>query len=157
MARSMRILKTSASVGALFLVAACSEGGLDLDFRSPSSGDTTEAAQRAVAPRPLPDNRGVISYPNYQVAIARRGDTVDDVAARVGLPAEDEGFDGFAAATHAFVEIPQVQQLGPGLLAGVDADGLQLLLVVAGRVDEGDPHTARRHALHDRRRGEEPR
>ena len=39
------------------------------------------------APRPEPDNRGVISYPNYQVAVARRGDTLEDVAARVGTDA----------------------------------------------------------------------
>lgn len=85
MARSMKILNTSASLGALFLVAACSEGGLDLDFRSPSSGDTTEAAQRAVAPRPLPDNRGVISYPTYQIVVANPGETVADVGTRLGI------------------------------------------------------------------------
>ena len=40
-------------------------------------------------PRPKPDNRGVIAYANYQVIIAKRGDTMDDVAARVGMSAED--------------------------------------------------------------------
>ena len=46
---------------------------------------TANAAQAPLATRPIPDDRGVISYPNYQVAVARRGDTLADVAARVGL------------------------------------------------------------------------
>jgi murein DD-endopeptidase MepM/ murein hydrolase activator NlpD len=70
---------------ALFALAACSET-LDLDLRPPGM-TTTEAAMRAVADRPEPDARGVISYPNYQVAVARRGDRLADVAERVGLPA----------------------------------------------------------------------
>ena len=36
-----------------------------------------------------PDSRGVITYANYQVAVARSGDTIASVAARVGIsPAE---------------------------------------------------------------------
>ena len=45
---------------------------------------TAEAARGPLAERPKPDARGVISYPNYQVAVAQRGDTLKDVAARVG-------------------------------------------------------------------------
>jgi hypothetical protein len=37
----------------------------------------------------MPDAQGVISYPGYQVAVARRGDTVGSVAARVGLSAQE--------------------------------------------------------------------
>lgn len=79
-----------AGVAAGVLVLAGCSGGFDGDFRSIGNGfDTSERAQAATAPRPEPDNRGVISYPSYQVAIARRGDTVGDVAARVGLPPEE--------------------------------------------------------------------
>src|SRR6056297_1828153 len=84
-ARSRTLSRTGASLAALLLASACSEGGLDLDFRSAATGDTTEAAQRAVSPRPLPDNRGVISYPTYQVVVANRGETVADVATRLGI------------------------------------------------------------------------
>src|SRR5690606_31730691 len=35
-------------------------------------------------PNARPDSRGVITYANYQVAVARDGDTVATVAARVG-------------------------------------------------------------------------
>ncbi|MEL6204732.1 MAG: M23 family metallopeptidase [Pseudomonadota bacterium] len=73
---------------ALALVGACAD--FDIDLRDLGNGpDTSAAALSPVADRPLPDDRGVISYPNYQVAVARRGDTVTDVAARVGLPPED--------------------------------------------------------------------
>ncbi len=84
---------TARMVSAAALIAALSacSGPLDLDVRGGLGGsvDTSEAALNAVEPRPEPDDRGVISYPNYQVAIARRGDTLADVAARVGLPAAE--------------------------------------------------------------------
>ncbi|SFC56768.1 peptidoglycan DD-metalloendopeptidase family protein [Tropicimonas isoalkanivorans] len=78
----------------MLVLSACSTGSLsnfDLDFRGIGSGfDTTDAVAGATTSRPQPDNRGVISYPNYQVAIARRNDTVADVAARLGtVPAEE--------------------------------------------------------------------
>ncbi|AGT10324.1 M23 family metallopeptidase [Paracoccus aminophilus] len=57
----------------------------DPDFRS--GGLNTIGAAAAAAPRPEPDQRGVISYPGYQVAIARQGDTVGTIAARLGLSA----------------------------------------------------------------------
>ncbi len=85
---------------ALSLTAAC-EGGLDLDFRGDLGAglDTTAAAQTATTKRPEPDARGVISYPGYQVAVAQRGDTLADVAARVGIPAEELGRTNGIATT----------------------------------------------------------
>jgi murein DD-endopeptidase MepM/ murein hydrolase activator NlpD len=63
---------------------------LDFDLRGLGGGFTTsQAAQTATAERPKPDIRGVISYPNYQVAVAERGDTLNLMAQRVGLPATD--------------------------------------------------------------------
>ena len=74
---------------AALALTACSEP-LDLDFRGLTGGfSTSDAAANAVLPRPEPDDRGVISYPNYQVAVARRGDTLRNVAVRGGLPAEE--------------------------------------------------------------------
>ncbi|MCE8516607.1 LysM peptidoglycan-binding domain-containing M23 family metallopeptidase [Ruegeria pomeroyi] len=74
-------------LSALALVAAC-EAPLDYDLRGQIGAfNTTEAAQTArTAARPKPDGRGVISYPNYQVAVAKRGDTVASLSDRVGLP-----------------------------------------------------------------------
>lgn len=74
---------------ALVTLAGC-EDGFDLDLRGAAGSDfsTAQAAQSAAARRPAPDDRGVISYPSYQVAVAQRGDTVTDVAARVGTDAQ---------------------------------------------------------------------
>jgi len=76
------------AVSAFAVMSACS-GPLDLDLRDMFGQrlDTSEAAVGATAERPTPDARGIISYPNYQVAVARRGDTVTDVANRVGIDA----------------------------------------------------------------------
>ncbi len=81
------MLRCATGVAAVAFLAGC-EGPLDYDLRGNVGGFTTaDAAQSATTNRPTPDARGVISYPNYQVAVARRGDTVNDVAARIGLPA----------------------------------------------------------------------
>ena len=77
--------RTYLVLGTVVLLAACTTP-IDFDIRGIANGfDTSEAARRGVAPRPTPDERGLISYPNYQVAVARPGDTVGDVAARVGV------------------------------------------------------------------------
>ncbi|MHA3980314.1 peptidoglycan DD-metalloendopeptidase family protein [Halovulum sp. GXIMD14794] len=40
-------------------------------------------------PRPSPDNRGVITYANYQVMVATQGDSVATMAQRVGLTPQE--------------------------------------------------------------------
>ncbi len=76
--------------GSALFLSACAEQPLDFDLRGLNGGfSTAEAASGAVASRPQPDARGVISYPNYQVAVAQRGDTLIDVAERVGLDAAE--------------------------------------------------------------------
>lgn len=77
-------------------LAACSDG-MDLDMRGRIGGpvDTAGAATKATTSRPDPDARGVISYPSYQVAVARRGDTVAMLAERIGLqPGELAKYNG---------------------------------------------------------------
>ncbi|MEP4198232.1 MAG: M23 family metallopeptidase [Aliishimia sp.] len=87
--------RSAVALSALMVLTACEEG-FDLDLRGLGGGFTTApAAQDATADRPRADNRGVISYPNYQVAVARRGDTVADVANRIGAdPGSLAGFNG---------------------------------------------------------------
>lgn len=76
---------------ALVLLAACGDRGgdrsLDWDLRN-NGGSTAGVAGRVSSVRPAPDGNGVISYPGYQVVVARRGDTVASLAARVGIPAQ---------------------------------------------------------------------
>lgn len=83
--RSRLIMATAA----LALLAGCDEP-LDLDLRGQFGGvDTSSAARSATASRPSPDDRGIISYPNYQVAVARRGDTLASLAARIDVDAQE--------------------------------------------------------------------
>jgi murein DD-endopeptidase MepM/ murein hydrolase activator NlpD len=72
---------------AMLLVSACANtSSLDWDLRN-NGGATADAAGQASASRPAADANGVISYPGYQVVVARRGDTVSSVAARLAIPA----------------------------------------------------------------------
>lgn len=78
-----RTLRAGVAMSALLVLTACDD--FDYDLRGNTGGfSTSPAALQATAQRPEPDNRGVISYPTYQVALAERGDTVADVANRVG-------------------------------------------------------------------------
>lgn len=87
MTRPRKVLRPSAVLPLVLLAAACTEP-LDYDLRGQIGAfNTTTAAQNATESRPSPDNRGLITYPSYQVAVARNGDTVADLANRIGLPA----------------------------------------------------------------------
>ncbi|MCX7890572.1 MAG: LysM peptidoglycan-binding domain-containing M23 family metallopeptidase [Rhodobacteraceae bacterium] len=70
---------------ALLALAGCED--FDYDFRDAgrSGLNTSDAAAQATQPKPVPDSRGVISYPSFKAVVARRGDTVETVAARVGV------------------------------------------------------------------------
>lgn len=74
---------------AVFAVAACDQP-LDYDLRGNLGGfSTTDAALNQTADRPRPDSRGVISYPSYQVAVARNGDTATSIADRLNIDAAE--------------------------------------------------------------------
>ncbi|MBW6505718.1 MAG: peptidoglycan DD-metalloendopeptidase family protein [Rhodobacteraceae bacterium] len=77
---------------ALLALAGCdADGKFDFDLRNfGNTGlDTSAAVRQAVNQRPEPDARGVISYPTYQVVVARRGDSVAALANRVGVGAAE--------------------------------------------------------------------
>ncbi|WP_417274279.1 LysM peptidoglycan-binding domain-containing protein [Celeribacter halophilus] len=71
---------------AVLALSACDKP-IDFDLRGMTDAfSTADAASEArTISKPQPDAQGIISYPNYQVAIARRGDTIADVANRTGL------------------------------------------------------------------------
>ena len=64
-------------------LAGCVASDLDFDLRP----DRISTRSAVTAPRPAPDANGLITYESYQVAVARRGDTVADVASRIGMDA----------------------------------------------------------------------
>lgn len=100
--RNLSPLPALAGISLLALTACDPNGGFDIDMRNFGRGgfDTTDAARNATLPRPSTDDRGVISYPTYQIVVARRGDTVQSVADRIGLPAgELATYNAIAPAT----------------------------------------------------------
>lgn len=106
---------TSLHAGAFLLAGALLAGctdGFDVDMRRFGEGlDTSGAAMAArTEARPQPDSRGVISYPNYQVAVAQPGDSVGSLATRVGLP---------AAELASYNGLPTDAQLRPGELVAL--------------------------------------
>lgn len=79
-----RVLMTGAALAAL---SACSD--FDFDLRDIGNGFDTSSAVQSIQGRPQPDDRGVISYPNYQVVVARQNDTIRGIAIRLGVDAQE--------------------------------------------------------------------
>lgn len=123
-------LKTSLLLAGAALAAGCN-APLDLDMRGNFGGFSTAEAARAVAKptneRPQTDQRGVISFPNYQVVVARRGDTLSDVAIRSGAnAAELARFNGIAPDAKLrkgeVIVLPQrVPEPAPGSPGSIDS------------------------------------
>ncbi|MCP5086870.1 MAG: peptidoglycan DD-metalloendopeptidase family protein [Rhodobacteraceae bacterium] len=70
-----------------FLLSGC-DGVTFGDFRDTISPMPSQQTAQTSS-RPKPDNRGVITYPHYQVIVARRGDSMADVAGRVGMSTDE--------------------------------------------------------------------
>ncbi|WP_371059883.1 peptidoglycan DD-metalloendopeptidase family protein [Rhodosalinus sp. 5P4] len=138
---------------ALAALAACDETmDLDLDLRG-GSFDTSDAVRNGTAQRPAPDQRGIISYPNYQVAVARRGDTVADVAARAGLGATELArYNGVTPQTR--LRAGEVMALPGRVAATGPQDGpiirsgqVDVASVAGEAIDSAGPNTVRTTTL----------
>lgn len=79
-----KVLMTTAAAG---LLAAC-DTPLDFDLRDLARGFDTSKSIKNLPNRPKADNRGIISYPNYQVAVAEKDDTIVTIAKRLGLTSD---------------------------------------------------------------------
>ncbi len=121
-------------------LAGCNEP-LDFDLRGNLGAFSTATAARGAAlDRPQPDARGVISYPNYQVVVARQGDTVRSIAQRLGSdPAAIARFNGIDVDTplrrNEVLALPgRVSEPAPGTPGSID------LSTLAGRaIDDAAP------------------
>lgn len=85
----MRTLFAGVALTTIAALAGCDKLDFDLRNNFGNAPDTSTAARQATSARPKADDRGIISYPNYQVAVARRDDTVASVATRVGLGTDE--------------------------------------------------------------------
>jgi murein DD-endopeptidase MepM/ murein hydrolase activator NlpD len=90
MTRTGSRLRATLALGAsaLALAGCLDTGNLDWDLRA-GRGDTSDAARQATAAAPTPDGNGIISYPDYQMATARRGESVASMAGRLGMNPEE--------------------------------------------------------------------
>jgi murein DD-endopeptidase MepM/ murein hydrolase activator NlpD len=125
----------------LLALAACSDG-FDLDLRDVSGGfDTTDATRLATEPRPTPDARGVITYPNFQVVVARRGETITDIARRLNLNADElatyNGIDGAVRLRQG--EVIALPRLLPGSGPVAGTGEIDLASLASGALDRVDP------------------
>lgn len=140
---------------ALLALASCAtDGRFDPDLRGwvPGALTTAPAAERA-APRPAPDARGVITFPNAQVAVARPGDTVATVAARLGLSAADLARHNALAADAvlapgAILALPRRVTAGaPVATGGPVADPFAGQPAASGSARPTPPADAREHVV----------
>ncbi len=132
---------------ALVAIAGCDQ--LDYDLRNTGTGiDTTDAVRNATAPRPEPDDRGVISYSNYQVAVARRGDRVADVASRVGLGAQElanyNGIDQNVALREGEIIALPRRVAEPSAATGAiqPAETIDISTLAGGAIERADANSA---------------
>ncbi|MCV6596425.1 MAG: M23 family metallopeptidase [Mangrovicoccus sp.] len=84
MANAFVFPRAIVSFGFVTLAAACSSVTIP---GIPGNQINPPANTLPTAPRPDPDARGVITYPGYQVAIARPGETLESLSERLGLSA----------------------------------------------------------------------
>ena len=122
-----------------------------MDVRDQFGGilDTSSAAATAVADRPEPDARGVLTFPSYQVALARAGDRIEDVAARIGVDADRLGqFNGIPRK--AILRHGEVIAL-PSNMTAVAADGAPLTPTIVDIRELSDAPSAGPQAVEPKR------
>ena len=131
-------------------IAGCTNS-FSLDVRDQFGGilDTTSAAATAVAERPEPDARGMITFATYQVVLARTGDRIGDVAARIGVDADQLGrFNGIPE--DAVLRYGEVIAL-PANMTAEAADGAPLTATVVDISELSDEPSSAAKAVEPKR------
>ncbi|MGB7244679.1 MAG: peptidoglycan DD-metalloendopeptidase family protein [Sulfitobacter sp.] len=137
--RRYPLRKSIVACSALLVLTACSQP-FDLDLRGLNGGfSTAEAAQKSTAPRPEPDSRGVISYPNYQVVVANRGDTLNDLSTRVGISAAElSSYNGVAVDASLrkgeIIALPR-RVAESGTASGANPNGLDITTLAGDAIN----------------------
>jgi lipoprotein NlpD len=149
----MTIRANSLRVGCAALALAAAAGcdrPLDLDMRDIGGGFSTADAALAAPDRPAPDARGVISYPNYQVAVAQRDDTVASIAARLGFDASElAAFNGVEPGARLrrdeIIALPRpvaaAPASAPAAAATAAPQGTDLVGLASAAIDRAGPVT----------------
>lgn len=122
---------------------------LDFDFRGNAISNTDVSA---TAPRPEPDAQGLITYPNYQLAVARSGDTVRSVASRIGIDADSLArFNGRTAddplRPNEILALPRDARVGSG------GAGRDITQIASSAIDAAETRSPQSPAVQS---GQEP-
>ena len=144
--------KTALLLGTCAL-AACSGGtnpidNLDWDLRGGNVMTTAAAARGVTAARPTPDGRGVISYPGYQVAVARGfaaapgsaigGGTVASAPLPAGSAARPGSVDVSSIATTALDRVDTAAPAAPAPATAAPAANLGDMAPTRHQVKRGE-------------------
>ena len=82
-----KFLYTSLILLSFALLAAC-DGNTTLTSINDKIDKPPALPKTKTFERPAADDNGVITYPNYQIAVAKKNDTIRSMANRVGIPTE---------------------------------------------------------------------
>ncbi len=148
--------------GLILTTATACAKPLDLDFRGAfgNAPSTADAARQATAPRPEPDARGIISYPGYQVAVARRDDTLSTLAARIGAdPLELAKYNGIQIndnlRENEIIALPsRVDESAGGPIR--PSSGLDITAIAGSAIDAADTSQIETATLPPAQTGVEP-
>lgn len=142
----MHFSRSLVAASALAVLGGC-DTPLDFDLRNLGSGFSTSQAAANAPARPTPDDRGVISYPNYQVVVAQQDDTVQTIAQRLGLNAANlASYNGISADTalrrDELIALPS-RVLEPSPATGAQATGpiqpLDVTAIATTALDRAGP------------------
>ncbi len=92
--RSTRLARSALAAALIGVgLAGCgNQAPAEIDYRG------TDPYATASSPAPATDNRGIVKIDNYDAVVAREGDTMESVAARVGISASElAAYNGYPA------------------------------------------------------------
>ncbi len=125
-----RVVMRVLALGAALAVSGCNNIQWDLRTNASSTADAPAAAAR-----PTPDANGVISYPGYQVAVARQGDTVATVAKRLGIDARQLAANNALRTTDPLREGEVLALPTRVASTGAPAGGVDVASLAASAID----------------------
>ncbi|HSG54408.1 MAG TPA: peptidoglycan DD-metalloendopeptidase family protein, partial [Paracoccaceae bacterium] len=137
-----RLLMTGAALAAL---GACDN--FDADLRDIGNGFDTSRAVQDMPGRPRPDDRGVITYPTYQVVVAKQDDTIRGIAIRLGLDVNELAtYNGIEPDVilrrDEIIALPRMLSDATALPAAPTAQPLDVTAVATSALDRAGTVTA---------------
>lgn len=144
MAKGHNIPKKNLLMAGVALVALGACEDFDVDLRDMGNGFDTSPALQNMPGRPRPDARGIITYPTYQVVVAKQDDTIRGIAIRLGYDVNElAAFNGIEPdAVLRRDEIIALPGPVPGADGTMNAEPLDVAAVATSALDRAGADTA---------------